>query len=123
MQSVEDQLVQAIDEYTNDVGKETNRIFKDVGRDTSLNLQASSSSKLRGTGKYAKGWTFRVSGKGLLSSVRIYNKAQPSLTYLLENGHMILINGHNYGRTRAIKHIEPAKKQATVELIERLTKT
>lgn len=122
---VEEQLYKILNEYTEEMGEEVHETFKDIGKETSLDLKSVSKQKFKKTKHkkhYANGWTYKVKGKGLNTSVTIYNRTKPSLTHLLENGHMILINGVNHGRTRAIKHIETAEKEALNKLITRLQK-
>lgn len=122
---VEEQLYKILNEYTEEMGEEVHSAFKDIGKETSLDLKNVSKQKFKKTKHskhYANGWTYKARGKGLNTSVTIYNRTKPSLTHLLENGHMILTNGVNHGRTRAIKHIEPAEKEALNKLMTRLQK-
>lgn len=119
MSSIDSQLDDIIKNYMEEVGDDAETVFKKVGKDTAKLLRNTSP---KSNGKYASGWTYQVTGEGLKTELVIYNRLKPGLTHLLENGHVILIRGKNYGRARAIKHIEPAEKQAENELLEGLMK-
>lgn len=112
---IELQLEDILNEYLQEAGDNANKAFKDVGKDTSADLKATSPRGFH-TEHYADGWAYRVSGKGLATKVVIYNKTKPSLTHLLENGHEV----YPRGRAKPIPHIEPAQKKATEELLQKL---
>lgn len=124
MATIEAQLYEIMNEFEEEMGEKVEADFKAIGKETATDLKQRSKALFHHRGKkhYADGWTSKVTGKGLDSAVKIFNNKKPGLTHLLENGHMILIDGHNYGRSRAFKHIEPAERQATQELLERLMK-
>lgn len=124
MATVEAQIMDILNEYDEELGDEVHETFKAIGKETAIELKDKSRQLFHHQARkhYADGWTSKISGKGMESVVTIYNRLKPGLTHLLENGHMILVNGINHGRSRAFKHIEPAEKQATNELIERLSK-
>ena len=124
MATIENQLMDILNDYKEELGVEVYETFKAVGKETAVELKDKSRQLFHHKSQrhYADGWTSKLSGKGMDTVVTIYNKLKPGLTHLLENGHMILINGINHGRSREFKHIEPAEKQATNELIERLSK-
>lgn len=113
--TIEAQLKDIIDEYTEELEDQFNKSLTDVGEDTSQDLK-NTSPRGPHTEHYADGWTSRKSGKGLNAKVVIYNKLKPGLTHLLENGH----ESYPRGRVKAIKHIEPAEKKAIDELMEKL---
>lgn len=120
--SIENQITDILNEFDDELEAEAKKAFKDTGRDTSKTLRSTSP---RGSSNrhYAEGWTYKVTGNGLNQEVVIYNKTKPGLTHLLENGHQKFDwHGKNHGRTRAIKHIEPAQQKATEELLTRLSK-
>ena len=122
MDSIEQQLTDIINEFNEELAEETKQAFKDVGRDTQLDLKATS-PKGKSRRHYANGWTYKVTGLGLNLVLTVYNKSKPGLTHLLENGHQVYDwHGKPHGRTRAIKHIKPAQNKALAELLTRLTK-
>lgn len=120
MPTIEEQLNGIIDEYEKELAEQTTDTFKEVGKDTSKLLK-NTSPKGNSSKHYASGWTYKVRGKGVESELTIYNKAKPGLTHLLENGHQVYRGKKNYGRTKPIKHIEPAEKKALNEIMTRLT--
>ena len=124
MATIENQLMDILNNYEEELGVEVHETFKAVGKETAVELKDKSQQLFHHKSQrhYADGWTSKLSGNGMDTVVTIYNKLKPGLTHLLENGHMILINGINHGRSREFKHIEPAEKQATNKLIERLSK-
>ena len=66
-------------------------------------------------GKYRTGWDFHFKAKGGNLTVEVGNTTKPSLTHLLEKGHMK--RGHG-GWVGARKHMEPAFDK-TVEMLDR----
>lgn len=120
--NIEQQMMDILNQFDDELKEETKKAFKDTGRDTSKNLRATSP---KGTSNrhYANGWTYKMTGFGMNVDVTIYNRTKPGLTHLLENGHQIYDwHGRNHGRTRAIKHIRPAQEKALAELLTRLSK-
>ena len=120
MSTIDAQLDTILREFMEEMGEDTESVFKTVGKDTVTLLKRTSPKK---KGKYSSGWASKVTGHGLKAELVIYNRLKPGLTHLLENGHVIIDrHGMNKGRARAIKHIEPAEQQATNEMLERLSK-
>ena len=84
---------------------------KAAGEATVKELQATS-PVLSGT--YKSGWvnSMRVAGDGHVSS-HVHNTTKPSLTHLLEFGHVKVLWGHRtHERVKAIPHIAPAYQHA-----------
>lgn len=65
------------------------------------------------TGSYAKGWTKKLSKTKHSVTASVYNKAKPSLTHLLENGHQKAKGG----RVEGVAHIKPAEDAAANSLL------
>ena len=63
---------------------------------------------------YSKGWDYTFTSRGGELKVTVGNTTKPSLTHLLEKGHM----NRDGSWTSARKHIEPAY-DAAVEFLER----
>ena len=61
-------------------------------------------------GSYASGW--RVKRVGKAKEAVVYNSRKPSLTHLLEDGHVIKNQYGQYGRVNGTKHIQPARDEA-----------
>ena len=70
------------------------------------------------SGQYAKGWGVKKN-KG---SVIIYNKTNPGLTHLLENGHDIVRDGKKVGSAAAQPHIKAVEEMVKEEMVEEVTK-
>lgn len=72
-------------------------------------------------GDYAAGWSVENKSKGAEKPIYVVkNRDYPSLTHLLEKGHLIKATG---GRTRAIKHIKPAANKSKAKLRREIRKT
>lgn len=118
------QLNKILKEYTDELEVEAQQAFREVGKETKKELTDKSKQLFHHKSQkhYADGWRYTVRGKGLGLVLTVYNATKPGLTHLLENGHMILIRGKNFGRSKSFKHIEPAEKNAIDKLLKRLMK-
>ena len=107
--SVSAQLDKILEQYGRKADEAVEKSAKRAGRDTAKDLKNTSPKK---TGAYASSWTTKVTrSSGRLIGVTVYNKEHYQLTHLLENGHVIKNKKGEYGRTRPIKHIEPAEQE------------
>lgn len=107
--SVSAQLDKILEQYGRKADEAVEKSAKRAGRDTAKDLKNTSPKK---TGAYASSWTTKVTrSSGRLIGVTVYNKDHYQLTHLLENGHVIVNKKGEYGRTRPIKHIEPAEQE------------
>lgn len=106
--SVSAQLDKILEQYGRKADEAVEKSAKRAGRDTAKDLKNTSPKK---TGEYASSWSTKVTrSSGRLIGVTVYNKRY-QLTHLLENGHVIVNKKGEYGRTRPIKHIEPAEQE------------
>lgn len=71
---------------------------------------------LKITGKYIKGWSFKVKKTPEGWSAEVGNKDKPGLAHLLEKGHA-KVGG---GRVQGYEHIADAADKAFDELIEQI---
>lgn len=112
------QMERILDDYSLEVKKATNRAIKTVVRGSVSKLRASSPKR---KGKYASGWGSKTEGanSGMITVV-IYNKTAPSLTHLLERGHVVRNKKGTYGRAPAHPHIKPVETWANSELPEEI---
>lgn len=97
-------------EYKLEVDRAVKAAAKEAAEVTARTLKTTSpaDAKSRRRGKYARGWTYKRVDVGILTSYVVYNKTNPGLTHVLENGHVSRNQYGSYGRVRAIKHIGPA---------------
>lgn len=112
-QSVEQQLAEILNGYTDDIKKALNTEAEAVAKSTAEKLKSSSPKR---KAKYASGWGIERQSKGLGSSFVVRNKKYYRLTHLLEKGHAL----KNGGRTKAQPHIKPAEEQAIKEYYDRV---
>lgn len=112
-----DSLSAALAKILREYGQEVDDKLKDelqyAGEFAANRTREIASQKLGGS-KYASGWDYAFTGKGGKLKVEVGNTTQPSLTHLLEKGHMNRDGSWTSGRS----HIEPAYN-AAVELLER----
>ena len=76
--SVEAQLWEVLNEYQDELKEKVHDDFEEVGRETAEDLKTVSQNKFKqGPGRkhYWRGWTFKVRGSGLETTVTIYNSA------------------------------------------------
>lgn len=106
--SVSAQLDKILEQYGRKADEAVEKSAKRAGRDTAKDLKNTSPKR---TGEYASSWSTKVTrSSGRLIGVTVYNKRY-QLTHLLENGHVTKNKKGEYGRTRPIKHIEPAEQE------------
>ena len=114
------QLNQVLDEYNEEFDEAVNLAMFSVANEAAEKLKAISPQS-KGHKKYANGWT--VESNFDEKTYTVYNKAQPGLTHLLENGH---IKKNQYGtyddRVEGIKHIEPVSEWANLKVMNRIEK-
>ena len=116
--SVAAQMDKITRELEKDVKDVTKKAIMKVARQTAQQLKSTSPRK---TGEYASGWaTKQIDGNG---SRAVYNKNSPSLTHLLENGHVIRNKKGTYGRVNGKPHIKPAEEWASNELPNEIMRT
>ena len=108
------------------LGSAVAKIVRDYGEEVDQRLQddlqyagefaANRARELspKSSGKYARGWDYTFTAKKGELTVEVGNTTKPSLTHLLEKGHM----DRGGGWTGGIEHIEPTYDEA-VALLER----
>lgn len=117
-ESVTVQMEELLDEINKGIEDVVNEALADVPKATAQLLRNTSPKGSPHLRRYAEGWTTKK-GKG---EVIVYNKTNWQLTHLLENGHVVVNKYGTYGRTRAIKHIEPAEEQAAEDFYTRISR-
>jgi len=108
-----------IQEYLKSLGLEVDDAMmvatKEAAVFGSKELKKKSKEKFGGTGKYAKGWTYKQTRDGYV----IYNKPAYRLTHLLENGHYkVDRNGVSHGFKSGTPHIKPTEDD-TADFLEK----
>lgn len=105
-------------DYIDEVGEISDGVLKDASDETAKDLRNTSPQR---TGKYASGWTVKVSNGAEGTKVyTVHNATSYRLTHLLENGHVIRNKKGEYGRAPAHPHIKAAEQRAITRLIAEL---
>ena len=94
-------------EYEGNITKNVTEVTKEICKKGAQAVKASARGAVGGTGKYASGWTSEVKTTRYATSGVIYNKSQPGLAHLLENGHAKVGGGRVAGRP----HIAPVEEE------------
>lgn len=117
MDEIKIQLTKILDEYSDEVKEDINKVTKKIANETVKELKAKS-PKSKDGGNYAKSWKKKKSGKGIVVYNEIYR-----LTHLLERGH---VSANQYGtynkRVAAIPHIKPVEKKMNQKYFDELRK-
>lgn len=112
------ELHEILADYISSVDADVQDTLQDVAKEAATKLRQVSAEKFK-QGKYSKGWTTKLSKKDREATV--YNKTQPGLTHLLENGHA---KANQYGeyspRVAGVPHIKPVEEWASAEFIRRV---
>ena len=116
METLSVQLTQVLEEYDEELDKAVNVSMRAVAKEAAEKLKATSPRK---TGKYANGWA--VDSNFRTKTYTVYNKAKPSLTHLLEDGHLARNQFGTWGRVEGRKHIKPVEEWANAEVLNRIT--
>lgn len=85
-----------------------NQAAEKVGKEAVSKLKSTSPRrKVKGGGKYSKGWRvqFKKAQADGSFSMTVYNATSGSLTHLLEKGHPIIRNGIKVGDAKPQPHI------------------
>jgi hypothetical protein len=114
-QNVSEQLRQILEEYSEQLGRNFDKVARETAKDT---VQTLKNTSPRDTGDYARGWAYKKD-KG---DVVVYNKTDWQLTHLLEHGHAVANQYGEYGtKFNGQKvHIAPAEEKGNAELLEKL---
>ena len=108
--NVTNEILRALQLYSNDVAEKVEDIKKEVSIDLVNNLKQTSP---KDTGDYAKSWTKTKKGTKYIIHVKAPHYR---LTHLLEKGHA-KVNG---GRVAARVHIRPAEERAIRDYLEKV---
>ena len=113
MDDFEKQMADILQEFSGKIDDLVEQSTKEVAEDTVRFLKANSPKSPKG-GQYARSWTKKKDGKGMI----VYNKKHYQLTHLLEFGHVIKNQFGSYaGRTTANDHIARAEKEGNEKYV------
>ena len=99
-QSLTQQLVQIMKEYTDEIDSGIEKVISDVGKESAQMLKSNAPVK---TGKYRRSLTIEISAKNGTTSFTAYAKAPYyRLTHLLENGHKTNFKSGRFGGKRKV---------------------
>lgn len=108
-----DVVAKYLREYETEATEKLTETITEVAKESVKKLRSSSPKR---TGKYAKGWTYKVE-KGRMNNVATVYGNDPTyrMAHLLENGHA----KRGGGRTAPITHIEPVEQWAVDDVVNR----
>jgi len=109
-------FAEALHEYGQDVERNLKEDVAIAGEVAARTTQDLAGSVLGGTGEYAGGWTHDTQDDAHGATDTTHNTSQPSLTHLLEKGHMSRSGGWVAGR----RHIADGAEAGFAELERRL---
>lgn len=111
-------IKQTLEEYAEGVQTSVSDATRSVAKAGAAAVRAAS-GVFGGTGKYRKGWTYKVETRRLYSTGVIYNKDVPGLPHLLENGHA----KRGGGRVPGIAHIKPVEEEIKTQFEQEIRGT
>lgn len=108
---IEIQLARALSEFSEEENKRIEKNMKKAALSCKHELQETSPHE---SNEYARGWAIKKKRTSAEMTYRIYNRAKPGLTHLLEHGHDTKNQYGSYPerRTPAHKHISTAADNA-----------
>lgn len=112
--SLEAAVKRLLRDYVDEVDESLKRDLRHAGEVAAIEVSKGAKSRFGGTGKYASGWDYSFSARGGVLTAVVHNTSQPSLTHLLEKGHM----NRDGGWTPGHEHIEPAYEKGR-QVLER----
>ena len=113
-----DEIKKIIREYGEDLTREIDAVGKkvsDKGKQVLRNESALEFKSRKNLQRYAKGWRVIAEPDRLYVSYEIYNKSQPTLTHLLENGHEMRGWAEGLPRFPGRPHIDPVAEELAEE--------
>lgn len=109
-----EEIKKIIREYGEDLTREIDAVGKkvaDKGKQVLRNESAAKFKSRKNLQRYAKGWRVVAEPDRLYVSYEIYNKSQPTLTHLLENGHEMRGWAEGLPRFPGRPHIDPVAEE------------
>lgn len=120
------EIEKQLKEYSLDVADALKKEIKDEAKRAVRRLKQISPKGESKKKKYAKGWRYKVNYEDMNDiRITIYNANKPSLTHLLENGHLVVQGKRKGDRVEGRPHIRIVEKEieenldASVKVITR----
>lgn len=110
--SVEAQMEAILEEASSDVKEAVQESAEEAAKVTKAELRKTGPKQ---SGDYNKGWAVKKDRKA--KSAIIYNAKKPSLTHLLEKGHVVVNAKGKVGRAPAHPHMKAAEEKG-IEVFE-----
>lgn len=115
--SLADAVAHELEGYREEIADGIKADVRQAAKECVAEIRAKAPKK---SGRYAKGWAVKTAFESADDiRVRVYNKAAPQLTHLLEHGHVKAGGGRVEGR----EHIRPAEEAAAEKLGKRVKVT
>ena len=106
-----------LDDYSEEVAEASEEAVIETAKEARKKLRQSSTA-VYGSGKYSRGWQYKVTKKAGTTKATVYNGGKHgSLSHLLENGHA-LRNGGRWNPPR--KHIQPVNDEMQEEFVRKV---
>ena len=111
------EIEKILNDYGNDVTQHVRQVTREIAKKGAAKVRSNARGKLKQhTGKYAKGWTYKVEDRRYAPTATIYDKVY-QLPHLLEHGHAKRGGGRVDGR----EHIKPVEEEV-IRLFEEAIK-
>lgn len=111
------EIEKILNDYGNDVTQHVRQVTREIAKKGAAKVRSNARGKLKQhTGKYARGWTYKVEDRRYAPTATIYDKVY-QLPHLLEHGHAKRGGGRVDGR----EHIKPVEEEV-IRLFEEAIK-
>ena len=111
------EIEKILNDYGNDVTQHVRQVTREIAKKGAAKVRSNARGKLnQHTGKYARGWTYKVEDRRYAPTATIYDKVY-QLPHLLEHGHAKRGGGRVDGR----EHIKPVEEEV-IRLFEEAIK-
>lgn len=125
MAEIEIQMREILENASMEVKRAATEAEDKTAKEAVQKLRNTSPRQKKHRRKYAEGWSIkRERTETGVPVVTVYNKTNPQLTHLLENGHDVYNDkfGPKIGRANGKKHIAPVEQWAQTALPENFGK-
>lgn len=102
-------------DYGDDVTQNVRQITREIAKKGAAKVRSNARGKLKQhTGKYARGWTYKVEDRRYAPTATIYDKVY-QFPHLLEHGHARRGGGR---KVPGVEHIKPVEEELIREFTE-----